>query len=175
MNICKKYQIKKLKAWDLTFLLRLFHRSSVWRWWLPAHVDICVGPVRHAPAGQWDPVHDGAAGPRTAPRRRSVRLNLHHKQSTLRTKCKIPLEQCKLSQEDLPLTIYLHLLNPLPLCVHEQVATTWPAPTELCPWSGTSRRSRLPECWALKPETHSTSGTADAPPSALPRLLMTSR
>lgn len=99
----------------------------------------------------------------------------HYKQPTLWTKCKILLELHKLRQDDLPLTIFLHLLNPLPLCVHEQVATTWPAPTELCPWSGTSRRSRQPECWALKPETRSTSGTADAPPSALPRLLMTSR
>lgn len=47
-------------------------RSSVRCWWLPAHADLRAGPVRHAAAGQWDTLHDGAAGPITASRRRSV-------------------------------------------------------------------------------------------------------
>lgn len=37
---------------------------------LPAHADVRGGSVRHAAARRRDPVHDGAAGPVSAPRRR---------------------------------------------------------------------------------------------------------
>lgn len=43
-----------------------------------------------------------------------------------------------------------------------QGATTWPVRTEPWPSSRTSRRSRQPGCWALRPGTHYTSGTDGA-------------
>lgn len=65
----------KLKLQDLTTLVCLPLRSSIWCWWLSAHADLCAGPVRHASAGQWDTLHDGASRPLTSPWRRYICLN----------------------------------------------------------------------------------------------------